>query len=56
MEKSRRQTVAVVGSGMAGLTTAYLLHRDPQQRYRVILLEKVSVEKGGKRHPESLCR
>lgn len=35
------QTVAVVGSGMAGLVTAYLLNQDPQRRFQVTLLEKV---------------
>ncbi|KAJ6136615.1 hypothetical protein N7512_001775 [Penicillium capsulatum] len=40
MEYSRPQTVAVVGSGMAGLATAHLLHQDPQHRYRVTVLEK----------------
>lgn len=45
MEKSqsgRPRTVAVVGTGMAGLTTAHLLHQDPERRYEVTLLEKVS--------------
>ncbi|KAJ5176361.1 uncharacterized protein N7482_002238 [Penicillium canariense] len=43
MEKpqlSRQKTVAVVGTGMAGLATAHLLHQDPQKRYHVTLLEK----------------
>ena len=40
MGESRRD-VAVVGTGMAGLVTAYLLHHDPQQRFRVHLLDKV---------------
>ncbi|KAF2179263.1 hypothetical protein K469DRAFT_596538 [Zopfia rhizophila CBS 207.26] len=31
--------VAIVGSGMAGLVTAYLLHRDSRQRYAVKLFE-----------------
>ncbi|KAJ5312501.1 hypothetical protein PENANT_c027G00970 [Penicillium antarcticum] len=34
--------VAVVGTGMAGLVTAYLLHHDPQQRFRVRLIDKNS--------------
>lgn len=38
----RPKTVAVVGTGMAGLATAHLLHQDPQSRYKVTLLEKVS--------------
>lgn len=37
------RTVAVVGTGMAGLATAHLLHQDVQNRYRVTLLEKVSL-------------
>lgn len=41
MEKKNPRTVAVVGSGMAGLVTAYLLHLDPSRRYRVQLLEMV---------------
>lgn len=40
-QKEPPRTVAVVGSGLAGLVTAYLLHHDPQRRYRVRLLEKV---------------
>lgn len=35
------RSVAVVGTGMAGLVTAHLLQQDPQQRYQVALLEKV---------------
>jgi predicted NAD/FAD-binding protein len=34
--------VAVVGSGLAGLTAAYLITRDPEQRYAVTLFEEVS--------------
>jgi 2-polyprenyl-6-methoxyphenol hydroxylase-like FAD-dependent oxidoreductase len=33
--------VAVVGSGMAGLATAYLLNRDPEHRYKVEVFEIV---------------
>ncbi|KAJ5673994.1 hypothetical protein N7462_009433 [Penicillium macrosclerotiorum] len=36
----RPRTVAVVGTGMAGLATAHLLHQDSQDRYQVTLLEK----------------
>ncbi|KAJ5095262.1 hypothetical protein N7532_007553 [Penicillium argentinense] len=36
----RPRSVAIVGTGMAGLTTAHLLHRDPESRYEVTLLEK----------------
>lgn len=39
--RRRRRHVAVVGTGMAGLTTAYLLHHDPQQRFQVRLIDKV---------------
>jgi 2-polyprenyl-6-methoxyphenol hydroxylase-like FAD-dependent oxidoreductase len=41
MEKTHTKTVAVVGTGMAGLATAHLLHQDPQKRYQVTLIEKV---------------
>jgi predicted NAD/FAD-binding protein len=33
--------VAIVGTGLAGLTTAYLLHRDQQRRYAITLFEQV---------------
>jgi 2-polyprenyl-6-methoxyphenol hydroxylase-like FAD-dependent oxidoreductase len=33
--------VAVVGSGMAGLATAYLLNQDPEHRYHVEVFEIV---------------
>ena len=36
--------VAVVGSGMAGLTTAMLLNGDPQRRYSVTVFESVSLQ------------
>ena len=39
-EEQRR--IAVVGSGMAGLVIAHLLHRDPRSRYRVTVFESVS--------------
>lgn len=37
----RKTQVAIVGTGMAGLTTAFLLHNDPQKRYEVTLFEQV---------------
>ncbi|KAF2841816.1 hypothetical protein M501DRAFT_997998 [Patellaria atrata CBS 101060] len=40
MEDIRRLRIAVVGSGMAGLVTAYLLQRDKKQRYAVTLFEE----------------
>jgi 2-polyprenyl-6-methoxyphenol hydroxylase-like FAD-dependent oxidoreductase len=40
-KEAKKTTVAVVGSGLAGLVTAYLLRNDPQHRYHVTLLEKV---------------
>lgn len=43
MKKDRRIKVAVVGTGMAGLVTAYLLSHDEQDRYAVTLFEKVGV-------------
>lgn len=44
MEKDQngKCQVAVVGSGMAGLVTAYLLNRDPEQRYNVEVFELVN--------------
>lgn len=36
-----KQKVAIVGSGMAGLITAHLLHHDVRQRYSVIIFESV---------------
>ena len=36
------QRVAIVGSGMAGLTTAMLLNGDAQRRYSVTIFESVS--------------
>ncbi|UKZ80045.1 hypothetical protein TrVFT333_007810 [Trichoderma virens FT-333] len=32
--------VAIIGTGLAGLTTAYLLHNDKQKRYQVTLFEQ----------------
>lgn len=40
--QNQTRTVAVVGTGMAGLVTAYLLHRDPHRQYQVQLWERVS--------------
>lgn len=37
----RPTTVAVVGTGLAGLTTAYLLRSDKGNRFRVTLFEQV---------------
>jgi hypothetical protein len=44
MSEKKKRTVAVIGSGMAGLVTAHLLHNDPRQRYQVQLLEKVRMQ------------
>lgn len=43
MDTERPISVAIVGSGMAGLVTAYLLHQDPRKRYRVKLFESVGI-------------
>lgn len=43
MEQKGQIRVAIVGSGMAGLVTAYLLNRDVQSRYAVTLFEAASV-------------
>ncbi|CAI0643642.1 unnamed protein product [Colletotrichum noveboracense] len=34
------QRVAIIGTGLAGLTVAYLLHNDKERRYAVTLLEQ----------------
>lgn len=41
MVQARQLRVAVVGSGLAGLVTAYLLHHDREQRYDVTVFEEV---------------
>lgn len=38
---SPRQKVAIIGSGMAGLVTAYLLQTDPSSRFEVEVFETV---------------
>ncbi|KAH8703653.1 hypothetical protein BGW36DRAFT_89562 [Talaromyces proteolyticus] len=38
-QKHAKKTVAVIGSGMAGLVTAYLIHQDKQCRYHVEVFE-----------------
>ncbi|KAL5363928.1 hypothetical protein BJX96DRAFT_167879 [Aspergillus floccosus] len=40
--ETRQREVAVVGTGMAGLVTAYLLHHDVQRRFRVRLIDKIT--------------
>lgn len=40
---SDRQKVAIIGSGMAGLVTAYLLQTDPSSRFEVEVFETVGV-------------
>ncbi|KAM0244472.1 hypothetical protein ACHAQJ_010755 [Trichoderma viride] len=35
-----KSRVAIIGTGLAGLTTAYLLHHDTQKRYEVTLFEQ----------------
>lgn len=44
IKNERKIRVAIVGTGMAGLATAYLLSHDKQNRYVVTLFEKVSVQ------------
>lgn len=41
MGREAPQRVAVVGTGLAGLTAAYLLQNDEEQRYAVTLFEQV---------------
>lgn len=36
-----RQSVAIIGTGMAGLITAYILRNDPRARFDVEVFEKV---------------
>ena len=38
---ARKSRVAIIGTGLAGLTTAYLVHHDRQKRYEVTLFEQV---------------
>ena len=33
--------MAIIGTGLSGLTTAYLLHNDEKKRYGVTLFEQV---------------
>ncbi|KAJ6784510.1 hypothetical protein PWT90_10261 [Aphanocladium album] len=39
-ETKKQSSVAVVGTGLAGLTTAYLLNSDAEKRYQVTLFEQ----------------
>jgi NADPH-dependent glutamate synthase beta subunit-like oxidoreductase len=41
----RRTRVAIIGTGLAGLSTAYLLHHDKEERYEVTLFEQVRIQK-----------
>lgn len=41
MIETARERVAIIGTGLAGLTTAHLLQNDPKKRYAVTLLEQV---------------
>lgn len=43
-ECGRETRVAIVGTGLAGLTTAYLLDHDKQNRFAVTLFEQVMSE------------
>ena len=40
-EEASRKSVAIIGSGMAGLISAYLLTRDKHQRFDVEVFETV---------------
>lgn len=40
-----RTSVAVVGTGMAGLVSAYLLNKDPERRFDIEVFEAVRVQK-----------
>jgi 2-polyprenyl-6-methoxyphenol hydroxylase-like FAD-dependent oxidoreductase len=39
-----QERVAIVGSGLAGLVSAHLLHHDRRQRYAVKVFESVSTQ------------
>jgi predicted NAD/FAD-binding protein len=41
-KEQTRKTVAVIGSGMAGLVAAYLIQQDNKHRYEVKVFETVS--------------
>jgi 2-polyprenyl-6-methoxyphenol hydroxylase-like FAD-dependent oxidoreductase len=41
---SPTKKVAIIGTGLAGLTTAYLLQNDDQHRYSVTVFEQVSMD------------
>lgn len=41
--RPRKARVAIVGTGLAGLTTAYLLDHDEENRYQVTLFEQVRI-------------
>ncbi len=40
-QETARIRVAVIGTGLAGLTSVYLLHHDRLKRYSVEVFEKV---------------
>lgn len=42
--------VAIIGTGLAGLTTAYLLQNDSRNRYSVTLFEQVSSRDSVRQH------
>lgn len=46
----KRIRVAIVGSGLAGLTVAYLLAHDSEKRYEVEIFEAVSNQFISPRH------
>lgn len=41
MHPEKQIRIAIVGSGMAGLVTAYLLNKDTEKRYSVTIFEEV---------------
>jgi predicted NAD/FAD-binding protein len=42
-DDNNRIRVAIVGTGLAGLATGYLLHNDERNRYDVTLFERVRI-------------
>lgn len=56
MEKESQKRIAVVGSGLAGLLTSYLLQQDTKQRYAVTLFEEVSLSRESIQYDSNIIR
>jgi NAD(P)-binding Rossmann-like domain len=55
LHSDSQSRIAIVGTGLAGLVTAYLLHNEPKSRYRVTLFERVRMEKIIQKNCPYLC-